>query len=157
MYAKRMWGAKGNDKKHIALDVGYSPSVANSTKSKIENHPGFNNAIAALAHESNNMAMAAMAEFKARGLRDFSNKDLVGALNAIAGAWGKFNAEGRGAPKIPENKNRLRTVILQRIENQTISAPAEIREASTKDVDNIEEDVDNIFDDEPVVEEDPGF
>ena len=117
-YAKKVLGAQGISKKQIALDVGYSPNVANSISSHIENKPGFNNAMAALAIDSNNLALAAMHEFKARGFQDFTNKELVGALNAIGSAWSKFNVISK--EKAPsENSNKLRTVILQRIENQT--------------------------------------
>ena len=119
-YAMRVFGGKGKCKKQIALDVGYSPNVANSISSHIENKPGFNSAMAALAVDSNNLALAAMHEFKARGFREFTNKDLVGALNAIGAAWSRFNT----VPKDPngtQSTNRLRTVILQQIENQTVT------------------------------------
>ena len=118
-YAKGILGATGINKKQIALDVGYSPAVANSISSHIENKPGFHNAMAALAVDSNNLALAAMHEFKARGFHDFTNKELVGALNAIGNAWSKFNA----IPKEKENNpsgNKLRTVILQQVENQNL-------------------------------------
>ncbi len=121
-YARRVWGAKGSDKKSIALDVGYSPSVASSVVSKIESRKGFHNAIAKLAADSNNLALAAMHEFKARGFDDFSNKDLVAALNAIAGAWDKFNKgvkELENEGDANNGKNRLKTVILQNIAKQT--------------------------------------
>ncbi len=116
-YARRIFGGQGKCKKQIALDVGYSPNTSNSVKSHIEDKPGFQMAMTALAVDSNNLALAAMYEFKQRGFKDFSNKDLVGALNAIGNAWAKFNAE----PKVKEpteNSNKLRTVILQQIENQ---------------------------------------
>lgn len=123
-YARKLLGAQGDSKKSIALDVGYSPHVSNSVMSHIENKPGFNNAMAALAIDSNNLALAAMHEFKARGFKDFSNKDLVGALNAIGNAWSKFNAQPK--EKTPtERGNKLRTVILNQIENQTVY-PAQI-------------------------------
>jgi len=120
-YAKNILGGQGTSKKQIALNSGYSSNVANSVSSHIENKPGFNNAMAALAVDSNNLALAAMHEFKARGFQDFSNKDLIGALNAIGSAWSKFNA----MPKDKENNpsgNKLRSVILQQVENQTIVA-----------------------------------
>lgn len=125
-YARRVWGAKGPDKKSIALDVGYSPAVASSVVSKIESRKGFQNAIARLAADSNNMALTVMSEFKARGLKDFSNKDLVSALNAIAGAWDKFNKGFKESLEAPEDngKNRLKTVILQNIAKQVnVSSP----------------------------------
>ena len=123
-YAKRLLGAQGTTKKDIALDVGYSPTTANSIKSHIEDKPGFNNAMAALALESNNLALAAMHEFKARGFEDFSNKDLIGALNAIGSAWARFNVVKPSKSDNP-NANKLRTVILQQVENQTISGTTE--------------------------------
>lgn len=120
-YAQRVFGAQGTDKKSIALDVGYSPGVANAISTHIENSEGFHNAMMKLAHDSNNLALAAMHEFKSRGFKDFSNKDLVGALNAIGQAWSKFNQIGKPQGDAPPN--RLRTVILQQIENQTVLSP----------------------------------
>jgi hypothetical protein len=76
--------------------------------------------MAALAVDSNNLALAAMHEFKARGFEDFSNKDLVGALNAIGSAWSRFNAPPPSPKGDGQSGNRLRTVILQQIENATI-------------------------------------
>jgi len=120
-YARKLFGAQGVNKKQIALDVGYSPYVANSISSHIENKPGFNNAMMVLAIDSNNLALAAMHEFKARGFEDFTNKELTGALNAIGNAWSKFNnvvPKERDDTKLGTNK--LRTVILQQIENATM-------------------------------------
>ena len=117
-YARRIFGAQGQTKKDIARDVGYSTNVANSIKSHIENKLGFNNAMSQLAMDSNNLALAAMHEFKARGFEDFSNKDLVGALNAIGNAWSRFNDIGREKKPESENGNKLRTIVLQQIEQQ---------------------------------------
>ena len=129
-YARRVFGGQGKCKKQIALDVGYSPNVANSISSHIENKPGFNNAMAQLAVDSNNLALAAMHEFKARGFEDFSNKDLVGALNAIGSAWTRFNT----VPKDPKGdnpgNNKLRTVILNQIENQTIVEASKVTDVT---------------------------
>lgn len=130
-YAKRMFGAQGINKKQIALDVGYAPSVANSIVDKIESRPGFNNAMARLAADSNNLVLAAMHEFKVRGFSDYSNKDLNGALNAITGAWAKFNESANNpgknmdGPGTKLGNNRLRTVILQRVENQVVNTTKE--------------------------------
>jgi len=120
-YARQLFGAKGKNKKQIALDVGYSPNVANSIKTHIENKPGFNYAMSALAVESNNLALEALSEFKARGLKDFSNKELTGALNAISNAWSKFNAPAIEQSNNAKEGNKLRKVILQQIENQTVN------------------------------------
>ena len=133
-YARKLFGGQGTSKKQIALDSGYSSAVSNSVSSHIENKPGFNNAMAALAIDSNNLALAAMHEFKARGFEDFSNKDLIGALNAIGGAWAKFNTQ---IPKKDPNdnlgSNKLRTVILQQVENQTIMPGKEGSEDKKED------------------------
>lgn len=118
-YARRIFGGQGKCKKQIALDCGYSPYVANSISSHIENQPGFHNAMALLARDSNNLALEVMSQFKARGFNDFSNKDLVAALNAIGSAWSKFNQQDK-REKAPQSNNRLRTVILNQIENQTV-------------------------------------
>ena len=76
--------------------------------------------MSALALESNNLAMSAMHEFKARGFKDFSNKELVNALNAIGSAWDKFNAEPKQPKEQDLSGNKLRTVVLQQIENQNV-------------------------------------
>ena len=76
------------NKKQLALDVGYAPSVANIAGIKIEKSRGFANAMANLAAESNDLALTIMHEFKARGVESFTNKDLIGSLNAIGNAWG---------------------------------------------------------------------
>ena len=123
-YAKRLFGAEGNNKKQIALDVGYAPNVARSVSSHIENKVGFNNAMIQLANESNNLAMAVMHEFKARGFKNFDNKELTNALNSISSAWAKFNEVSKPKEEGP-NTNRLRTIILQQVENQTIGPKAE--------------------------------
>ena len=130
-YAKRLLGAQGTSKKQIALDSGYSPYVANSISSHIENKPGFNYAVAQLAVDSNNLALAAMHEFKARGFHDFSNKDLIGALNAIGSAWSRFNAGPKDKDKTPEG-NKLRTVILQQVQNQQMTVTKEKVQAPIK-------------------------
>ena len=144
-YARQLFGGQGVNKKQIALNSGYSSAVANSVKSHIEDKPGFNNAMAALAVDSNNIALAVMHEFKARGFEEFSNKDLIGALNAIGNAWSKFNEAAK--PKDTDNDklgtNKLRNVIMQNIENQTLiqsngKAPHEENERKVRDaeVDN---------------------
>ncbi len=116
-YARRTWGADRETKKLTALDVGYGPNVANSVVSKIESRPGYHNAMARLAADSGNIALTVMHELQSRGFTDFTNKDLVSALNAIAGAWDRFNKGLIESKKPAEDngKNRLRTVILQNI------------------------------------------
>jgi len=139
-YARRLFGGKGKDRKQIALDVGYTPTMANHVKEKIESTVGFNSAMMKLAADSNNVALAALHEFKIRGFDTFSNKDLVGALNAIGNAWSRFNPEARKrGDEDNQSKNRLRTVVMQHIENQTLNT-GPIQEALP-----VEEVVDNDF------------
>lgn len=141
-YARRIFGGQGKCKKDIALEVGYSPAVANSVSSHVEKTVGFHNAMAKLAVDSNNLALAAMEEFSARGFKDFTNKDLVGALNAIGSAWSRFNAVRDKKGEGTQSTNKLRTVILQQVENQTVmagNAPAssqDIKEAELKPQDD---------------------
>ncbi len=141
-YARRVWGADGSDKKTIALDVGYSPNAAKSVMSKIESRPGFQNAIARLAHESNNIALEVISELKARGTREFSNGELVKALSAIAKAWETFNKPLMKMEQPEDNgKNRLRTVILQRIEKQVNVTDPKSTEVNTPDNNIVEAEV----------------
>lgn len=121
-YARQSWGAKQETKRQIALDVGYTHNVANSVVSKIESTRGYNNAVAKLAAESNMLALSIMHEFKARGVQDFSNKELISAMSAISNAWGRFNKGLREAETPVDNgKNKLRTIILQNINKQTLT------------------------------------
>lgn len=118
-YAKRLWSGDGMDRAQIAREVGYSEAVARSPRQKIETKLGFHNEMVRLAKDSNELALSAIEEFKARGLKGFSNKDLVSALNAISNAWAKFNRVEKENKK-PEKFNRLRTVVMQQVENQTV-------------------------------------
>ena len=135
LYAERVFSrdaVRGKSKQEIALDVGYSPAVAQAVKQKIENLPGFKNAMAEILQESDSLVMKIMRTFDERGFDDYTNKDLISALTAIASSWEKFN----GLRK-PEEDNqphsRLRTLILNKIENQTVISPtaeqAEVKEA----------------------------
>lgn len=120
-YAKKLLNAEGRSKKDIALSVGFSPSVASNVEAKIEKSEGFQNAIIALASESNNLVMGIMAEYKARGFKEFTNKDLAGALSAISKAWERFNREGDPDRDKSPTGNKLKSIVLQRIENQTVN------------------------------------
>ncbi len=120
-YATRRLNGQGGSKKEIAKLSGYSTSMAENAKYKIEATEGYQNAVIQLAHKSNNLLLAVMAEFEARGLSEFSNKDLNAALNAISGAWDRI--EKTRAPnkmKTPEG-NRLRSVFTERVETRTVS------------------------------------
>ena len=150
-YAKGTLGAgRGTTKQTLALDCGYSPNVARSAKSHIENTAGFNNAMVKLAVESNNLAMAAMHEFKARGFEDFTNKELIGSLNAIGNAWSKFNAPARDSEPRSKQGNKLRTVILQQVENQTINPGAEKPEITDAPPEPIEMEVEVVDSSKPI-------
>lgn len=145
-YARRIFGAKGRTKKDIALDLGYSANTARSVASHIESKPGFKNAMAVLAKESNNLALNVMSEFKARGFQEFSNKDLIGALNAIGSAWERFNKVKKNDDDENPRKNRLRTVILQQIENQNVRTIAAETAPAKEEPRVIEEVKDELMD-----------
>lgn len=121
-YAQKLLNADGPSKKAIAMSVGYAPSVANNATTQIESTEGYANALIKLAHESNNMVLAAMTEYKRRGLEEFSNKDLNGAMNALAAAWDRINKQ-RAPEKSDPNANPLRTIFMKRVETQTVSVP----------------------------------
>lgn len=138
-YAVRKLNGQGRSKKENALLSGFSPSVSNNVANKIEKTEGYLNAVTVLAAESNNLVLAVMAEFKARGLEDFSNKDLVGAMNAISAAWDRFDK--RRAPnknETPEG-NPLRKVFMQRVENQTIINTTNPKDPATAPINPIRE------------------
>ncbi len=122
-YAVKKLGGEGRSKKDMALSVGYTPSIAANAYSRIEKTKGYQNAVLALASESGNLAMAVMAEYKSRGLKNFSNKDLNSAMNAITQAWSRFDTK-----KAPNGtfqpENPIKKAIFQRIENQTINVTA---------------------------------
>lgn len=136
-YATRCLNGQGKSKKEIAKLAGYSTSMAENAKAKIEDTEGYQNAVMVLAHESNNLLLAVMAEFKARGLSEFSNKDLNAALNAISGAWDRIE-KSRATPKMktPEG-NRLRSVFTERTRTAVIEqipdVPASAQMTEPKD------------------------
>lgn len=139
-YATRRLGGQGKTKKEMAILSGFSPAVAENVKAKVEDTVGYKNAVIELAHKSNNLLLAVMTEFEARGLEDFSNADLTKALNAISSAWDRV--EKVRAPdklKTPEG-NRLRGILTQRVETKTITVesippdvPASAPEPEAKD------------------------
>lgn len=143
-YATRLLGGQGTTKKEIALMVGYPPSIANNASTKIEKTEGFQNAVLKLATESNNMVLAIMAEYKARGFTKFSNKDLNAALNATSQAWDRFNKQRAPDQNRTPEGNPLRKVIMQKIENQTINNISTPKEAEVveSEVDEEEREVD---------------
>lgn len=133
-YATRRLNGDGKSKKELALKSGFSLAVAENAKAKIEDTEGYKNAIIQLATDSNNLLMAVMAEFQARGLSDFSNKDLNGALNAISAAWDRI--EKTRAPdrlRTPEG-NPLRALMMKRVETQMVAVETVPTEATATPV-----------------------
>lgn len=120
-YARKLFNGDGKSKKDIARSVGYSPAIANNALAKIENTEGFHNAMEKLAVESNNIMLAVFEEYKARGLTKFSNKDLNGALNAIASAWERIARVRNPDKNLDPEQNPLRKVFMQKVQNQTIN------------------------------------
>lgn len=130
-YAMKVFGGQGESKEQMALDSGYSPAVARSVVTHIESLPGFQNAMAELAHESNNLAMEVMHKLKARGFEDFSNKEMIQALTAISNAWQKFTEPVKNSTR-PSSGNKLRTVILKQLEVQDASPQKEEKKKEEK-------------------------
>jgi hypothetical protein len=119
IYALKSFAGEGS-KKQIALDAGYTLNAANSVKTKIENTTGFKNAMVDILKESDNVVLNVFAEFKSRGFKEFDNKELLGALSVITTAWSKFNEVDRGGEG-KEKHSKLRTIIMQQVENQTVN------------------------------------
>ena len=133
-YATRMLGGQAVSKKEAALLSGFSMSVAENAKYKIEDTEGYKNALLMLHTRSNNLLNQLLVEFELRGFNEFSNKDLISAVNAISTAWEKIG-KTRAAPamKDPE-KNPLRAIFTQRSETRTMvlepaNAPVKVHEA----------------------------
>lgn len=142
-YATRRLNGEGRSKKEIALRSGYTLSMAENAKAKIEETEGYQNAVIQLATDSNNLLMAVMAEFKARGLKDFSNADLTKALNAISGAWDRI--EKVRAPnklKTPDG-NPLRAIFTEKTVTKTAVVESVPREqAVVKEAELVDPDLD---------------
>lgn len=119
-YAKRLLGGQGKSKRQIALASGYSPSVANSVKSHIENTGGFNEAMADLAQESGNMVMRIYYALQDKDLAKETVPVLLEAVRTMAGAWETFNKK----PDKPLNESPLRALLAQKVKNQTINVTA---------------------------------
>lgn len=129
-YATRLLSGGASSKREAALLSGYSMTMAKNTKAKIENTEGFNNAIAKLAADSNNLLIGIIAEFKARGLDEFTNKELIAALNAMSNSWEKIDKRNHPEEK-PLLENPLRAIFTERTRTVEIgpakeSAPASV-------------------------------
>lgn len=141
-YATRRLSGTAKSKKEAALLSGYSLTMAENVKAKVEDTDGYQNALVVLGAESNNLLLSIMAEFKVRGLSEFSNKDLVSAMNAFTSAWAKIDE--RRAPnklKTPEG-NPLRSVFTERVtRTRTVAvgeAPANAEVPETQDAEFVE-------------------
>lgn len=137
-YATRMLSGDADSKKEAALLSGFSMSVAENAAAKIEKTEGYHNAMIGLATKSNNLMLAALHEFEARGLKGFTNSELIKALNAIGSAWERV--EKQRAPnklKTPEG-NRLHGILTRRttVETAVLTAPP-TEDAATPDARNV--------------------
>lgn len=145
-YATKLLSADGPTKSAIARSVGYSPSVAANTENKIEKTEGFKNAVIELAHKSNNLVLAIMAEYERRGFTDFSNTELNNAVGQIGAAWDRFNKHRADPKNLTAEGNPLRKVFMQKVENQTIhitpEQPAPPKEPIPAEATEVEPDLD---------------
>jgi len=131
-YATMRLTGQGGSKKEIARKAGFSHSVAKNAKYKIENTEGYQNAVIVLAHESNNLLLAILAEFKARGVKNFSDKDLIGSLKAMTTAWDKIDNKRAPAKLKTDEGNPLRAVFTKRVETQTVRFEKEKQDKISK-------------------------
>lgn len=151
-YATRMMNGNASSKKEAALLSGFSLAVAENAKYKIESTEGYKNALLNMFTRSNNLLNAAMIEFELRGFSEFSNKDMVSALNAITAAWEKIDT--KRAPnkmKTPEGNplraiftERTRTAVIEPIPQPALSkGAASAKEESVTDAEFVEDDPDD--------------
>lgn len=124
-YATNLLGGRGKTKDEIARMSGYPPSVAANAKAKIESTEGFKNALIVLATKSNNLLLAVMSEFEARGLKGFSDADLIKALNAISGSWERVEKARAPARLKTDEGNPLLAVFQERTTVRTRTAVVE--------------------------------
>lgn len=126
-YATRMLNGQADSKKEAALLSGFSMSTAENAKAKIESTEGYHNAMFELAVKSNNLMLAALSQFEARGLDTFSNADLIKALNAIGQAWERVEKQRNPKPELPGG-NRLAGIF----QRKTVTETAVIGPSSEK-------------------------
>ena len=108
-------------KQEIALDAGYSPSVAVSVSSHIEKTEGYANAMAKLASDAGNVALKVFHELQGRNLKDEKTETLLKAVTVLADAFDKFTPKTK---KEDDNKrdNPLRAIILTAPDIKTVKA-----------------------------------
>lgn len=108
-------------KRQVALQSGFSPSVALSVKSKIESTEGYHNAMAKLASDAGNVALKVFHELQGRNLKDEKTETLLKAVTVLADAFDKFTPKTK---KEDESKrdNPLRAVILTAPDIKTVKA-----------------------------------
>lgn len=113
-YARNKLAGAASTKRELAKISGYGNGVAHNTSNKIEKSKGYKNAITELSLQSNSLLLKVMGEFDRRDLEEFSNKDLVTALNSISSAWSKIDTQRQmNKNKNPEN-NPLRSIFMKR-------------------------------------------
>lgn len=130
-YATRMLNGDADSKKEAALLSGFSMSTAENAKAKIESTEGYHNAMFELAVKSNNLMLAALSQFEARGLNTFSNADLIKALNAIGAAWERVEKQRNPQKELPGGNRLASAGIFQRktvttTETAVIPPPSEV-------------------------------
>jgi len=125
--------ATDKTKKQIALEAGYPPSMARLPASKIENTKGFHGAMAEIAQEANNFGLKVLHILQARPMEDEETKTLLMAVKVIGDAMDKFQPQKKEAAP-DEGQNGLRVVLQQRIQNQTITVPAQPTEEANQTI-----------------------
>lgn len=122
-YAQRSLApADSTTKKDMALASGYSVGVSVAVSTHIEKTEGYANALAALASETGNVALKALATLKNRDLSRENTETLLRAIEVLADTWEKFTPQARPQKgEDPATPNSLRAIILHEVESTDVT------------------------------------
>lgn len=105
-YAEQRLGTNKSGRQ-IALDIGYSPSVAHKALKKIENAEGTQTAYAKLYAKAGNLTMQVMAELSSRNLKTFENKEILSAVKIMVDAFDKLQKKDETVIKVQNNLKQV--------------------------------------------------
>lgn len=120
-YARNLLSGKKESKTEVALSVGYAPATARNAGFEIEKTEGFSNAMSALAGESGNLYLQIVHTLKHKDLSKESTDTLLNAITTMANAWSIFTPKQKNNDSDSDSVSKLRNVLLQHVEHQTIA------------------------------------
>ena len=94
-------------RRQIALDVGYSKSVANKAVEKIERSEGTQIALSKLYGKAGNLTMQMFAELQSRNLKTFDNKEILSAVKIMVDAFDKLQKKDETVIKVQNNLKQV--------------------------------------------------